>query len=89
MLTSTSNFESLCRDYLVALRNARSDPQATPELSLRPALDSFLKDAAQLSGRDINFVSEGKKLIEGRPDFVLTAKVCLLVTLRLKNMNLI
>ena len=66
-------FQTLCRDYLVELREARSDPQATPELSLRPALDSFLKSAAGLSGRDIVFISEGKKLTEGRPDFVLTS----------------
>ena len=67
-------FQSLCLDYLSELRAARNEPQAVPELSLRPTLDKFLKAAAELSKREVVFVSEGKKLVEGRPDFILTTQ---------------
>ena len=72
--TASADFQLLCRDYLSELRAARANPQATPELSLRPALDTFLKAAAGLSGRDTSFVSEGKKIVVGRPDFILTTQ---------------
>ncbi len=65
-------FQTLCQDYLAALRDAQNNPNATDELSLRPALDEFLKKAAVSNERPVAFISEGKKLVEGRPDFVLT-----------------
>ena len=39
----STNFQNICIDYLTELRAIRDNALATDELSLRPALDSFLK----------------------------------------------
>ena len=54
-------FQQLCLMYLTELREARQHALATDELSLRPALDRFLKAAAEQIGRPIVFLSEAKK----------------------------
>jgi len=55
--------------YLSRLDVLRANPQATGELSLRPALDELFQT---LKPKNIGFVGEGKKLASGRPDFTFT-----------------
>ena len=62
-------FQQICIDYLTELRNLRSSTLATNELSLRPALDKFLKRAAEIFGLPVLFVGEPKMIEAGRPDF--------------------
>ena len=62
-------FQQLCLTYLTELREAHQQALATDELSLRPALDRFLKVAAEQIGRPVVFLSEAKKIASGRPDF--------------------
>ena len=57
---------------MTALREARQHALATDELSLRPALDAFLKHAAEHFERPVAFLSEAKKISSGRPDFTAT-----------------
>ena len=65
-------FQQLCLTYLTELREAHQQALATDELSLRPALDRFLKAAAEQIGRPVVFLSEAKKIASGRPDFTAT-----------------
>ncbi|GAK53870.1 adenine specific DNA methyltransferase [Candidatus Moduliflexus flocculans] len=65
-------FQQLCLMYLTELREARQHALATDELSLRPALDRFLKAVAEQIGRPVVFLSEAKKIASGRPDFTAT-----------------
>ena len=66
-----SQFQKHCADYLAELRNQIQNPQATSELSLRAALDSLLQNAKAVSGSTSTFTGEGKKIAQGRPDFVV------------------
>ena len=70
----STNFQNTCIDYLTELRAIRGNTLATDELSLRPALDSFLKRASKIFNRPVIFLSEGKKLDVGSPDFTVTRK---------------
>ncbi len=54
------------QDYLDRLSQLRNNPQATGELSLRPALDELFQI---LKPAQVDFVGEGKQLASGRPDF--------------------
>ena len=63
-------FQKICIDYLTELRNLRSSTLATDELSLRPALDKFLKRAAEIFRLPVLFVGEPKMIEAGRPDFI-------------------
>lgn len=65
------SFQKHCADYLAELRNQIQNPQATSELSLRAALDNLLQNAKSVSGSTSTFTGEGKKIAEGRPDFVV------------------
>lgn len=65
------SFQKHCADYLAELRNQVQNPQATSELSLRAALDSLLQNAKAVSGSTSTFTGEGKKIAQGRPDFVV------------------
>ena len=69
-----TNFQNICIDYLTELRAIRDNALATDELSLRPALDSFLKRTSEIFNRPVIFLSEGKKLDVGSPDFTVTRK---------------
>ncbi len=66
------DFQEACKEYLTNLRDMRGSMLATGELSLRPALDTFLKRAAEIFGRPVQFVGEPKKIPVGRPDFTVT-----------------
>lgn len=57
------------QDYLDRLSQLRNNPQATGELSLRPALDELFQT---LKPAQVDFVGEGKQLASGRPDFTFT-----------------
>ena len=70
----STNFQNTCIDYLTELRAIRANALATDELSLRPALDSFLKRASEIFNQPTIFLSEGKKLDVGVPDFTVTHK---------------
>ena len=61
-------------DYLKTLAKAASAPGAAPELSLRPALDTFLHEVIKRLQRSSQFhlVNEGTTAgVKGRPDFIL------------------
>jgi len=66
------DFQEACREYLTNLRDTHSSMLATEELSLRPALDTFLKRATEIFGRPVQFVGEPKKIRVGRPDFTVS-----------------
>jgi len=66
------DFQEACIEYLTNLRDTHSSMLATEELSLRPALDTFLKRAAEIFGRPVQFVGEPKKIRVGRPDFTVS-----------------
>jgi len=68
-----TTFQQVCIDYLTELRDLRSSALATAELSLRPALDKFLKRAAEIFALPVQFVGEAKKTKVGRPDFTATS----------------
>lgn len=57
--------------YLTRLQTLRANPNATDELSLRPALDELFQN---LPAKNISFVGEGKKQASGRPDFTFSRK---------------
>jgi hypothetical protein len=67
-----TDFQNTCVDYLKNLHEARNNLMATDELSLRPALDTFLKQAVEGFERLVQFVGEGKKIAIGKPDFTVT-----------------
>ena len=70
----SANFQNTCIDYLTELRAIRDNALATDELSLRPALDSFLKRASEIFNQPVIFLSEGKRLDVGGPDFTVIHK---------------
>ena len=70
----STNFQNTCIDYLTELRAIRDNALATDELSLRPALDSFLKRASEIFNQPVIFLSEGKRLDVGGPDFTVIHK---------------
>ena len=70
----STNFQNICIDYLTELRAIRDNALATDELSLRPALDSFLKRASEIFNQSVIFLSEGKRLDVGGPDFTVIHK---------------
>ena len=69
----STTFQQPCIDYLTELRDLRSSALATDELSLRPALDKFLKGATGIFELPVLFVGEPKKMEAGRPDFTATS----------------
>ena len=66
-----SNLQPTCVEYLTRLREQRDSAHATDELSLRAALDDFLRRAAETLARPVRFIGEGKKLVQGQPDFTV------------------
>ncbi|MBM3235821.1 DNA methyltransferase [Candidatus Poribacteria bacterium] len=64
-----TTFQQICIDYLTELRNLHSSRLATNELSLRPALDKFIKRTSGIFGLPVLFVGEPKKIEAGKPDF--------------------
>lgn len=66
------SFQKSCVQYLAALRERLDNPQATSELSLRAALDALFQNAKAQTNSSVAFVGEGKRIAQGRPDFVLT-----------------
>ena len=66
-------FQTYCDRYLQDVHRAQTDPDATPELSLFPHLQTFLKDiAANYFDRStLTFTQEPRMLDQiGRPDFI-------------------
>ena len=66
------SFHQACIHYLNELRTLRGSAVATEELSLRAALDRFLKQVAEIPERPVQFIGEGKSVKVGRPDFTVT-----------------
>lgn len=72
---SSPSFRNLVRKYLEDMQNVYrtsiKSGQATPELSYRPALDSFLRSLSNTLGIDsVSIVHEPRKQhISGRPDW--------------------
>ena len=69
------NFQIHCNRYLQQLDQTRSDPNATPELSLLPHLKTFLEDVAAdpdyFGGSNITFTLEPRNIDQiGRPDII-------------------
>ena len=67
------NFQRHCDRYLERINQTRSDPDATPELSLLPHLKTFLEEiAVEFFDRpDITFTLEPRQIDQiGRPDFI-------------------
>lgn len=72
--SAMSDLAPLVADYLKNLAKAANAPGAALELSLRPSLDKFLKDAVSFLKREnlFNLVHEGTTAgVKGRPDFIL------------------
>ena len=66
-------FQTHCDRYLQQINQTRSNPEATPELSLLPYLKTFLEEIAaeHLERSDITFTLEPKNIDQiGRPDFI-------------------
>ena len=71
------NFQRHCNRYLQQIRQTRSDPNATPELSLHPHLHEFLedvtKDAECFDKLHMTFTHEPRSIDQiGRPDFIVS-----------------
>ena len=67
------NFQTRCEQYLQDIHRTQANPDATPELSLFPHLQTFLEEIARnYFGRDtITFTQEPRKIDQiGRPDFI-------------------
>ncbi len=67
------SFQTHCDRYLERINQTRSDPDATPELSLLPHLKTFLEEiAVEFFDRpDITFTLEPRQIDQiGRPDFI-------------------
>lgn len=67
------NFQIHCNRYLQDVHRTQANPDATPELSLFPHLQTFLEEiAVSHFGRDtITFTQEPRRLDQiGRPDFI-------------------
>ena len=67
------SFQTHCDRYLQRINQTRSDPDATPELSLLPHLKTFLEEiAVEFFDRpDITFTLEPRQIDQiGRPDFI-------------------
>ena len=67
------NFQTRCNRYLQNINQTQANPQATPELSLFPHLQTFLEElSADHFGRDtVTFLQESRQLDQiGRPDFI-------------------
>ena len=66
-------FQTHCDRYLQQINQTRSNPDATPELSLLPHLKTFLEEIAaeHFERPDITFTLEPKNIDQiGRPDFI-------------------
>ncbi len=71
------NFQRYCNRYLQQVRQTRSDPNATPELSLHKHLHEFLenatKDAECFDELHMTFTHEPRTINQiGRPDFIVS-----------------
>ena len=67
------SFQTHCDRYLQNINQTRSNPDATPELSLHPHLQTFLEDVAaeHFERSDITFTLEPKNIDQiGRPDII-------------------
>ena len=67
------NFRTRHTQYLQNIQDTQANPQATPELSLLPHLQTFLEDmtVAHFDRRNITFTLEPRQIDEiGRPDFI-------------------
>ena len=67
------SFQTHCDRYLERIDQTRSNPDATPELSLHPHLQTFLEDVAaeHFERSDITFTLEPKNIDQiGRPDII-------------------
>ena len=67
------SFQTHCDRYLQNINQTRSNPDATPELSLHPHLKTFLEEIAaeHFERSDITFTLEPKNIDQiGRPDII-------------------
>ena len=67
------SFQTHCDRYLQNINQTRSNPDATPELSLHPHLKTFLEEIAaeHFERPDITFTLEPKNIDQiGRPDII-------------------
>ena len=67
------SFQTHCDRYLERIDQTRSNPDATPELSLQPHLQTFLEEIAaeHFERSDITFTLEPKNIDQiGRPDII-------------------
>ena len=72
MRNNIMDFQTHCDRYLQNIHRIQTTPQATPELSLFPHLQTFLEALSTCFGRDtLTFTQEPKGLDQiGRPDFI-------------------
>ncbi|MYB94202.1 N-6 DNA methylase [Candidatus Poribacteria bacterium] len=67
------NFQTRCEQYLQDLHRTQANPDATPELSLFPHLQTFLEEITRnyFSRGTITFTQEPRRIDQiGRPDFI-------------------
>ncbi|MYA71722.1 N-6 DNA methylase [Candidatus Poribacteria bacterium] len=67
------NFQTRCEQYLQDLHRTQGNPDATPELSLFPHLQTFLEEITRnyFSRGTITFTQEPRRIDQiGRPDFI-------------------
>ncbi|MDE0401465.1 MAG: N-6 DNA methylase [Candidatus Poribacteria bacterium] len=67
------NFQTRCSQYLQDLHRTQTNPDATPELSLFPHLQTFLEEITRnyFSRDTITFTQEPRRIDQiGRPDFI-------------------
>ena len=67
------NFQTRCDRYLQGIHHTQTIPEATPELSLFPHLQTFLEDIApdHFNRGPVRFTQEPRRLDQiGRPDFI-------------------
>ena len=67
------NFQTRCDRYLQGIYHTQTIPEATPELSLFPHLQTFLEDIApdHFDRGSVQFTQESRRLDQiGRPDFI-------------------
>ena len=67
------NFQTRCEQYLQDLHHTQANPDATPELSLFPHLQTFLEEITRnyFSRDTITFTQEPRRIDQiGRPDFI-------------------
>ncbi len=66
-----SILEPIVRTYLAEVTLQRQQPNSTKELSYRDFLGKLLRECGQALGKNVTFTGEGRRIVEGRPDYTV------------------